>query len=49
MSTEDSMGQIEGIEYQPTEKDYLELWRYFGDKATSVKGAMFTTTSAGGA
>ena len=25
------------------ENNYLSLWKYFQDKATSVKGAMFTT------
>ena len=24
-------------------KDYVDLWKYFQDKATSVKGAMFST------
>jgi hypothetical protein len=27
------------------EKTYLCLWKYFQDKATSVKGAMFTTVT----
>jgi len=27
------------------EKDYLSLWKYFQDRATSVKGAMFTTVT----
>jgi hypothetical protein len=31
------------MEYKLTEKDYLDLWKYFQEKATSVKGAMFQT------
>ncbi len=29
------------MEYKLKYEDYLELWKYFQDKATSVKGAMF--------
>ena len=31
------------MEYKLVQKDYLNLWTYFQDKATSVKGAMFNT------
>jgi len=31
------------MEYKLKDEDYLELWKYFEDKATSVKGAMFNT------
>jgi hypothetical protein len=29
--------------YKLEKNDYLELWKYFQDKATSIKGAMFNT------
>jgi hypothetical protein len=31
------------MKYRIKDKDYLELWKYFQDKASSVKGAMFNT------
>ena len=31
------------MKYKLKDDDYLELWKYFQDKATSVKGAMFNT------
>ena len=31
------------MEYKLKEENYLELWQYFEDKATRVKGAMFNT------
>ena len=31
------------MNYVIHEKDYLELWKYYQDKAISVKGAMFKT------
>ena len=31
------------MKYQLDEDDYLTLWKYFNDKATNVKGAMFNT------
>ena len=31
------------MDYKLTEKDYLDLWKYFQEKATGVKGAMFKT------
>jgi hypothetical protein len=31
------------MEYKLTDKDYVDLWKYFQDKATSIKGAMFNT------
>ena len=31
------------MECKLKEENYLELWKYFEDKATSVKGAMFNT------
>lgn len=31
------------MEYKLKDEDYLELWKYFQDKATSVKGTMFNT------
>lgn len=31
------------MEYKLKGDDYLDLWKYFQDKATSVKGAMFNT------
>ncbi|MHC4206336.1 MAG: hypothetical protein ACYSTT_16920 [Planctomycetota bacterium] len=30
-------------DYEVKNRDYLELWMYFQDKAISVKGAMFNT------
>jgi hypothetical protein len=31
------------MEYELKDEDYLNLWKYFQDKAISVKGAMFNT------
>ncbi|GJQ57270.1 MAG: hypothetical protein D8M57_19410 [Candidatus Scalindua sp. AMX11] len=31
------------MEYKLKNEDYLNLWKYFQDKAISVKGAMFNT------
>jgi hypothetical protein len=31
------------MEYKLQNEDYLNLWKYFEDKATSIKGAMFNT------
>ena len=31
------------MSYKLNDDDYLELWKYFEDKAISVKGAMFNT------
>lgn len=31
------------MKYKVDDEDYLKLWIYFQDKATSVKGAMFNT------
>lgn len=28
-----------------TEQNYLDLWKYFDQKASEIKGAMFTTTT----
>ncbi len=31
------------MEYKLNDDDYLNLWKYFQDKATSIIGAMFNT------
>ena len=31
------------MEYKLKYQDYLELWKYFQDKAISIKGTMFNT------
>ena len=31
------------MKYSLKDEDYLKVWMYFQDRATSVKGAMFTT------
>ena len=33
------------MEYKLQNDDYVDLWKYFDEKATSVKGAMFNTTT----